>query len=282
MKSYFNTVFCIVLLMLNTSTYAAERIISAGGAVTELIYALGASSQLVAVDVTSVMPAEDKLPSVGYHRQLSAEGILSLSPTMLIGSEEMGPYSTLKLLKQANLPVHIINSEATVTGLLQRVDQLAELTHEEANSKKLKQGIKQQVTALQATQPKQKKRILFLMMHEGRPANVAGANTTANTVIELIGGVNPAAEHLESYKPLAQESLIEMQPDVILISQRSYQKFKNKEAILLAFPMLAGTPAGKNKALYSIDGKALIGGLGLKSLQESSRLKQIIYSQKSL
>lgn len=283
MKLSLNAVTCLALLMFNTTAaQSAERIISAGGAVTELIYALGASDQLVAVDVTSSVPKEDNLPSVGYHRQLSAEGILSLSPTQLIGSDEMGPESTLTLLQQANLPVHVINSQPTVDGLLKRVDQLAVLTHQEINSQQVKATIKEQVTQLAKNNPVQKKRILFLMIHEGRPANVAGANTTANTVIELAGGINPAAEHLDSFKPLAQESLIQMQPDVILLSERSYKMFTNKQQILAKFPMLLATPAGENLAIYSIDGKALIGGLGLKSLQESTRLNQLIYEKENL
>lgn len=283
MKLSFNTATCIVLLIFNGSLQATERIISAGGAVTELIYALGASSQLVAVDVTSQIPTtEDNLPSVGYHRQLGAEGILSLSPTMLIGSDEMGPESTLTLLKQANLPVYVINSHSNVDGLLKRIDQLAALTHKKANSEALKKNVKQQITALQSEQPKHKKRILYLMMHESRPANVAGANTTPNAIIELAGGINPAAEYLESYKPLAQESLIAMQPDVILISQRSYKRFADKQDILAKFPMLLATPAGQNQAIYSIDGKALVGGLGLKSLAESTRLKHLLYTKETL
>ena len=282
MKQHIRVITGLILLLMNMTAQASERIISAGGSVTELIYALGASSQLVAVDVTSLVPAEDNLPSVGYHRQLSAEGLLSLSPTMLIGSDEMGPDSTLTLLRQANLPVHVINSEPTVEGLLTRIDQLALITHQEENSQLLKANVQKQIATLQATQPTKKKRILFLMMHEGRPANVAGAKTAPDTVIRLMGGINPAAEQLESYKPLSQESLIQMQPDVILMSERSYKKFPDHQAILQAFPMLLGTPAGQNEAIYSIDGKALVGGLGLKSLEESSRLNQAIYATESL
>ncbi|MDD1829549.1 ABC transporter substrate-binding protein, partial [Photobacterium sp. ZSDE20] len=67
------------------------RIISAGSAVTELVLALGAEEQLVGIDVTSRFPQSDNLPKIGYHRNLSAEGLLALEPTTLIGSDEMGP-----------------------------------------------------------------------------------------------------------------------------------------------------------------------------------------------
>lgn len=54
---------------------AAERIVSLGGDVTEVIYALDAQRQLVAKDSTSTWPAAaQSLPDVGYIRQLNAEG----------------------------------------------------------------------------------------------------------------------------------------------------------------------------------------------------------------
>ncbi|MGC9553273.1 hemin ABC transporter substrate-binding protein, partial [Vibrio metoecus] len=60
----------VVLLACCTSgiSVAQERIVSAGSAVTELMLALGAEKQLVAVDVTSEVPDSLRLPTIGYHR----------------------------------------------------------------------------------------------------------------------------------------------------------------------------------------------------------------------
>ncbi|MCW0469342.1 ABC transporter substrate-binding protein [Vibrio chagasii] len=69
------------------------------------------------------------------------------------------------------------------------------------------------------------KKVLFLLLHEGRPANVAGGETSPNAIIELAGGINPAASKPYILQPLSMESLVEMQPDVILVSGRSYQKW---------------------------------------------------------
>jgi ABC-type hemin transport system substrate-binding protein len=58
-----------------------------GGDVTEIVYALGAASSLVARDSTSQWPqAANALPDVGYLRQLNAEGILSMRPTLVLAS----------------------------------------------------------------------------------------------------------------------------------------------------------------------------------------------------
>ena len=117
------------------------------------------------------------------------------------------------------------------------------------------------------------------MIHEGRPANVAGKETSADEIIRLAGAINPAAQQITSYKPLAMESLVAMKPDVILVSQRSMKKMGGIDAILTALPMLAATPAGKNRAIEMIDGAALLGGLGLKSLAEAKRLNSLLYSR---
>ncbi|UPR59690.1 ABC transporter substrate-binding protein [Vibrio sp. ED004] len=255
------------------------RIISAGSAVTELVLALGAEEQLVGIDVTSRFPQSENLPKIGYHRNLSAEGLLALEPTTLIGSDEMGPDNAISQLKSAGVDVEIVNTEANVEGLLKRIDQIAKITHTEDHSQQVKTEVNQKIAALKANQvpSNEAKKVLFLLLHEGRPANVAGGETSPNAIIELAGGINPAAQSLTSYKPLSMESLVEMQPDVILVSGRSYQKMGGADAILKSLPMLAATPAGMNKQIITVNGSALVGGLGLESLSEAKRLNALIY-----
>ncbi|ALM68309.1 TPA: hemin ABC transporter substrate-binding protein [Vibrio parahaemolyticus] len=272
------------LLLASTNIFAnnapsSERVVSAGSAVTELLLALDAKDSLVAVDVTSTLPQGMELPDVGYHRRLSAEGLLALSPTKLIGSDEMGPATTLNQLKSAGVDVEIVNTEANVDGLLHRIDQIATIMNRESQATNLKQEVKTQVESLQANQPapSAKKKVLFLLIHEGRPANVAGLDTTPDAIIALAGGDNPAAKKLTSYKPLSTEAMVEMQPDVILVSGRSYETMGGADAILKAMPLLAATPAGQTKNIITIDGHALVGGLGLKSLSEAKRLNALLY-----
>lgn len=254
-----------------------ERIISAGAAVTEIIEALGAQEQLVAIDVTSEQPSGKSLPVVGYHRQLSTEGLMALQPSLLIGSDEMGPDSTLNTLKQAGITVAVVNNEATIEGLDKRIDQIAQITEKQQQAVSIKQNVDKQVVTLKSHQPQDKKKVMFLLIHDGRPANVAGNHTTPNALIELIGAINPAAASLDSYKPISLESMIEMQPDVILVSDRSLNDLGGAEAIVKKMPMLAATPAGKSHNIISIDGKALVGGVGLKTLSEAERIQPLIY-----
>ncbi len=259
---------------------AQERIISAGSAVTELILALHAEQSLIAVDVTSQLPDGQQLPKIGYHRRLSAEGLLALSPTKLIGSDEMGPAPVLQQLKSTGVDIEVVNTQANVDGLKARIDQIAAILNKQQEAQQLKSLVDQQVQSLKANQPtNQKKKVLFLLIHEGRAANVAGTDTTPDAIINLAGAINPAADKITAYKPLSSESMVEMQPDVILVSGRSFEKLGGPDAIIKMMPLLAATPAGQNKQIMTIDGAALVGGLGLKSLAEAKRLNQLLYTQ---
>ena len=82
-----------------------SRLISIGGAVTEIVYALGEEGRLVGRDSTSVFPpAAMKLPDVGYMRQLAPEGVIATNPTAIIAVEGSGPPETLNVLREAKIP----------------------------------------------------------------------------------------------------------------------------------------------------------------------------------
>ncbi|MFM4844053.1 hemin ABC transporter substrate-binding protein [Aeromonas caviae] len=262
------------LSLSSPSVMAGERIVSIGPATTELILALGGEQSLVATDVSS--PEPRGVPKVGYHRALAAEGILSLSPTLVVGSDEMGPNSTLDQLRRANVKVEVMATAPTLANLNERIDTLAHLLGDQAAGSKLKEEIAAQSDTL-AAQAKQNKplKVAFLLLHKGQPTSIAGGNTTASALVTLAGGVNPVAG-LHDYKPVSTESLIELQPDLVLVSGRDWQQYQDPDAVLSQVPALLATPAGKNKAIHAIDGHALQGGLSLRSLQQANQIAQWI------
>ncbi len=262
------------LSLSSQSVMAVERIVSIGPATTELILALGGEQSLVATDVSS--PEPRGVPKVGYHRALAAEGILSLSPTLVVGSDEMGPNSTLDQLRRANVKVEVMATAPTLANLNERIDTLAHLLGDQAAGSKLKEEIAAQSDTL-AAQAKQNKplKVAFLLLHKGQPTSIAGGNTTASALVTLAGGVNPVAG-LHDYKPVSTESLIELQPDLVLVSGRDWQQYQDPDAVLSQVPALSATPAGKNKAIHAIDGHALQGGLSLRSLQQANQIAQWI------
>lgn len=274
-----STLLAFTLLSSPSISLAQERIISAGSAVTELIYALNAQNSLIAVDVTSKMPQTEQLPKIGYHRQLSTEGLLALQPTQIIGSDEMGPQTTLDLLTQSNIKVNVVNTKPTIAGLLERIDEIASLIHRQDNAQLIKDEVNKKVALLNSNIPNKakQKKVLYLLLHEGRAPYVAGRDTTMDEMIRLAGAINPAQALLSSFKPLSIEAMISMQPDVILVSNRSLAKLDGVDNIIKSIPTLASTPAGINKQIIGVNSSALVGGLGLATLDEAARLNTLLY-----
>ena len=105
---------------------------------------------------------------------------------------------------------------------------------------------------------------------------IAGGNTPADTLLTLAGAENPAAS-VRNYQTVSAESLLAMQPDLIVISERNWTG--DADSLLAQQPLLQNTPAGRHKALFPINGKALIGGLGLSTLHEAQRLANHLNQQ---
>ncbi|MGL5006520.1 MAG: heme/hemin ABC transporter substrate-binding protein [Plesiomonas sp.] len=252
---------------------AADRIISAGMGVTEIIVALGGQDLLVGTDSSSELPINSSAKKLGYIRQLPAEGMLALRPNQLIGTDEIAPQSSIDMLKQAGVTVTVLPSGSDIESLKQRITLLAQQLNKPSEGTALLHKTDTQLAELakkrQHIQSKNNLNVIFLLLNEGRAPMVAGGNTPANTLISLAGATNPA-EKVKNYQTVSSESLLAMQPDIIIISQRNWKG--SAQAALAQFPILTHTPAGKNLAVYPINGKALIGGLGLTSLHEADRL----------
>ncbi|CZF81025.1 heme/hemin ABC transporter substrate-binding protein [Grimontia marina] len=264
--------------LFTSSAFAqGARIISAGSTVTELLFALGAEKEVVAVDLTSRHYLDGReIPVLGYHRQLSAEGLLALSPTHLVGSPEMGPESTLNLLKSAKVDVQKLPTGTSIEDFNQRVDSVASITGTEVKGAEIKADVAKKIEMLNASAPEKRPSVMFMMMSDGHPLTVAGDETTVNTVIELAGGMNPAAKETTSYKPLSTESIVEMQPEYILVSERTLSQVGGIEGMVKQQPLLSATPAFKNDNIIPISGYAILGGFGLASLDLATDLNKRI------
>ncbi|WP_257281205.1 MULTISPECIES: hemin ABC transporter substrate-binding protein [unclassified Endozoicomonas] len=269
----------VVINTQNNGSADEKRIISAGSGITEIIYALGAGDQLVAVDLTSNYPPQvNKLPKLGYHKQLSAEGILALQPDMLIGTDDMGPETTLTQLEMAGLEVESYATKYSAESIHQRIRSLATLLDKEKEGKALWRAIDSDLKAArEIADGKDKPRVLFLLAMEGRNPSVSGAGTEANALIKLAGGFNPAEAQFNSYKPLSNESLLTLAPDVIIYSDRG--RGFTMEQLLDSQPVLKQTPAGKNARVIPVDGRLLLGGLGPRTGETALSLAKAFYPE---
>ena len=264
------------LLYLPLPALSEMRIVSAGSTITELIIALGAESELVAVDSSSEVSDESRVSRLGYHRQLSPEGILSLAPDLLIGSSETGPAQTIELLRSAGISTLLMPQALDIASLKQNLLQLADRLQRTEEAEKVLHEITRHETLLNQS-VNTPKRVIFLLMTDERSMQMGGRNTLADSLIRTAGGLNPAASQVEGYRPVTLESVIQMQPDIILVAERQLHSEQNIERLLQRYPMLRNTPAARNGQLQLIDSTSLLGGFGLKTLAEALRLNSIWY-----
>ncbi len=266
--------------------YDTKRIVSAGNGVTEIIYALGAGDRVVAVDQTSTWPeAVNKLPHLGYHRQLSAEGILALQPTLLIGTQDMGPPATLAQLESAGVEVEALSIDFSAQSIEKQIKSLADILDREAEGEALWATIEDSLGAARAMaasyeQKHQKKvPVLFVLAMGGRAPSIAGEGTAANAVIALAGGYNPAAEQFHGYKALSNEALLLLAPEVIVFPGSTSNPGMTPERLLERMPALKQTPAGRHGRVVAIDGNMLLGGLGPRTGEVALSLAKTFYSE---
>lgn len=266
-----NTLLALGASLLScASVMAAEplpqRWISSGGSLSEWVVALGGESRLVGVDSTSQHPESLRaLPSIGYQRQLAAEGMLTLRPDMLIGSEEMGPPPVLAQLRGAGVRVEMLSAKADLTSLQASLQRIGTLLGEPQRADQAfaayQQRLQQQADWLVTAQRQQAAPgVLLLLGHAGASPMAGGKDTSADWLIERAGGRNLASHN--GFKALSTEALLALGPEVVIIADRSLSGDAAREALLQQNPALAATRAARNHRLLMLDPTLLVGGLG--------------------
>lgn len=237
-----------------------SRVVSVGGSITEIIYALGAEDRLIAVDSTSLHPPEAREhPDVGYMRRLSAEPILAMNPTLLLAVEDAGPPSVLDQLRAAGTELVIVPDDPSPEGVIEKVSVIAEALDLEEEGRAISDRLRQDLARLgkDLEDVEDTPSVLFLLsIGRGAPL-AAGRETSAASIIELAGGRN-AVDAFEGYKPLTPEAMVGAEPDVLLVTDRTLDLLGGEQE-LLSRPEIAATPAGRDSRLITMNGLLLLG-----------------------
>lgn len=242
------------------STGNTGRVVSVGGAVTEILYALGLEERVVGVDTTSLFPSRAlaQKPNVGYMRQLSPEGILGLNPQAIVAIEGAGPKETMAVLKEAKIPLITVPEDYSEAGLSEKIRLVARQMGVDNRGACLATAVEGDFADVRALREKIQRpvRVMFVMSLVAGRAMVAGRKTGADSIITLAGGVN-AIDAYEGYKQVGEEAIVASKPDIILAMQRSSDSL-TADAVF-ANSAFALTPAAKTKSFVSMDGLYLLG-----------------------
>lgn len=254
------TLMLVAALALSAQAMAApERIVSADGALTEIVHALGEGERLVGVDTTSQFPAEvTELPQIGYKRALSVEGVLSLNPDLLLMTDDAGPDTAVRQLDNSGLETMTFATEPTLEAVKGKVLGVAELLDKPEAGQSLWEGIQADVNAARVNSDSldDPLRVLFVLGLNDRSPLVGGLNTEADTMIRLAGGVN-VIESFAGYKPISPEAIAMTRADLVLMMERDEHATSASE--LFEKPGFAALPAAEGKRLIKQKGTLLLG-----------------------
>lgn len=237
-----------------------ERIVSVSKQLTEMIFALGAGDKLVGVDLSSTYPAAaKKLPTVGYHRLLNAEGIISLKPTVVFSDGNVAPEAVMTQVRGVGIPIQEFTPSKTIPETCQLLQQLGDIFGKRPRADSLARQLTadmQQAAENARQYPKHPK---VVIIHYGLQKNIylaMGQKSTGTQMVAWAGGVN-SLNASEGMKPISPELIAEAQPDVILATDFGYDrqggldKFKQ-------LPGVALTPAAQHNRIYRVEEHDLV------------------------
>jgi iron complex transport system substrate-binding protein len=236
-----------------------SRIVSIGGSVTEVLYALGLGERVIGVDQTSVFPAAARAkPNVGYMRTLSPEGVLKLAPSLILAIEGSGPPDVIEILERASVPFVLVPEARDAEGVARKIRFIAEATGVSGRGEEVARTVLEDFAAVAKARAKitqRRKAAFVLAMGSGAPI-VGGSETSADAILKL-AGVDNAMAGFSGFKPVGDESMIEAAPDAVVVMSDGDHKLKADT--VFGLPAFASTPAAKSRTLIALPGLYLIG-----------------------
>ena len=260
---------------------SVERIVSLDGITTEILFALGVGEKVVGRDDSSYYPPEaQRLPSVGYQFRLSAEGILSLKPTLVIGREDVRPKEVVEQLERAGVAVVLVPTEPSVEGAKAKIRTVAQAVGRVEQGEALVRALERDLLLLRAFQAqhaaKGKLRALFLYLRGPGTTFVCGEGSTPVGVMELAGLEN-AAKGIRECQSMTAESVVAARPEVIVVFKKGLESVGGLEG-LLKLPGVAQTPAGQKRKVVAMD-DLYLGSFGPRAGRAALDLFRAAYLQ---
>jgi iron complex transport system substrate-binding protein len=240
----------------------SNRVVGVSKQINEFMYAIGAQSNLVARDLTSIYPpAIRSLPSVGYHRALSAEGIISMKPRLFLTDGNVGPDAVLDQLKKVGVPILVIEPGESLDSAQMLMTQLGRQFHREKAADSVIAQWRSGMDSVwrDTTQWVGKPHPRVLIMHFGQIGNsylAVGGNGPATQMLHWAGAAN-AIDSTRAMTRLTPELIAQLAPDAIIATDVGFDRVGSADKFA-ALPGVSLTPAGRNRRIYRINEQELL------------------------
>ena len=234
------------------------RIVCVSKQLNEMIYALGKFHDVVAVDLSSTYPDSAKLlPTVGYHRALSAEGIISMKPDLVMHDFDMGPANVLPQLEKSGLNIKGYKGGRSIDSAKILITELGKFFGVEAKAdsvnKKLDADIARAKAELEKMNIKDTPSVMVIQF--GRANNnyfvMSGRGGVPDKMIELAGG-KVAHYDAKGARQISAEAIAVANPDIVVATDFGFDRMGSMDKFITEIPGVALTNAGKNKRIIRL------------------------------
>ncbi|SRX53814.1 Hemin-binding periplasmic protein HmuT [Aequorivita sp. CIP111184] len=256
-----------------------ERIVCISKQYSEIIYALGAEEDIVAVDVSSTYPPEIKnLPTIGYHRALAAEPILSMKPTLIMEDNNIGPEHVVTQLKDLKIPMKQFGQyENTIAGTDSLICEMGSYFHKEEKAEELCKKLDTDINYAKQQALWYEKKPKVLVIHFGQANNiylVMTKNSTAGKLIDWAGG-EMAVDGEHGMTQFSPEIVAQSDPDVILLTDFGYDRLGSTEEVG-TLPGISSTRAFKEGKVFRVEEHDMV-YLGPRTGENIIELQKLIH-----
>jgi iron complex transport system substrate-binding protein len=265
----------------------AERLVVISQFYNEIIWALGAQDAVVGVDLSSTYPPDvKKVQTVGYHRALSAEGILSLHPTAIIHDDNIGPPQVVEQLQSLNIPMKTFNAKNdSVDDTKALIREMGDYFHKRDRAEELCRTLDSQMAASLERVKQYTDHPRVAVIHFGRASNVylivgrggGGDGGAASRMIEWAGG-EMAVDSKGMQRMASPEIIAQANPDVILVTDYGYDRLGGSLDQIKALPGVATSNAAKTGRIYRIEEHDLM-YFGPRSGENIEKVAAIIHQK---
>ncbi|MEE1789158.1 ABC transporter substrate-binding protein [Streptomyces sp. SP17BM10] len=241
---------------------SADRIIPLNGSLAELVFSLGLGPRVVARDVSTTFRQAAELPVITQAHDVSAEGVLSLHPTVVLADRSTGPAEAVAQIRAAGVPLVVLDDAKQLADVGPRIDTVAAALGIPDAGRQLKERTEQRTGEARAALPATHRhpRVAFLYLRGSASVYLLGGPASgATSLIEAVGGedAGKAAGLTGDFTPLTSEALVKAAPDAILVMSKGLDSVGGVDG-LLKLPGVAQTPAGLDRRVVSVEDGQLL------------------------
>ncbi len=253
-----------------------KRIVCLGERVIEAVYALGDSSKIVAIDRSyEAFPYLD-VPKVGYKSTLRANYILKHKPDAVFMEAGIADDVIIRKLKAKNIPCFVFEEGRDLESAKNFVEKISKRLSLQKQGQKIIEEIEEDFQEVKKILKKRKDSLRVLYVHARGPQALmfAGVDTPTHGLITLSGAKDAASDYV-GMERLSQDEMTYLNPDFILLSQKSLDSFDGK--IYEALPLTSANAYRMGRVIILEESELL--NFGVNTGKAARKIAEKLYKQ---